>query len=135
MKTLSLKKALLINSVFSILCAIDLLLFSSQLASIIGEVEPWMLQAVGGALVLWALDIVWVATRPNINHTLVKGIVAADIGWVFGTAVLLVGFQDVFTQVGIAILVGVALAVLVIALLQAQALSKLNADVPGHGAF
>ena len=122
MEFLSLKKTLQLNSAFSLLCALALFIFSAPLAQIIGAVEPWMLHIVGAALVIWALDLLWVASKPLINQGLVKVIVVADVGWVLGTVVLLVGFEAMFTTEGVALLTAVALAVLAIALLQLRAL-------------
>ncbi len=122
MKSISLKAALRANSIFSMMCAVDLLLFSTSIAQAMGNVAPWILQIVGAALVLWALSLVWVSSRPLINQSLVKGIVIADLGWVLGTAVLLIELPEVFSVLGSIVLVAVALIVLVIGLLQAKAL-------------
>ena len=126
MKSISLKAALRANSVFSILCAVDLLLFSTPIAKAMGAVAPWILQIVGVALVVWALSLIWLSSRPVINQTLVKGIVIADLGWVLGTAILLIELPGVFSALGSLILAAVAFIVLVIALLQAKALSTLH---------
>jgi hypothetical protein len=126
MKSISLKAALRANSVFSIMCAAGLLLFSTSIAQAMGDVAPWILQGVGVALVLWAISLVWVSSRPVINQTLVKGIVVADLGWVLGTAILLIELPGVFSALGSMMLAGVAFVVLVIALLQAKALATLN---------
>ena len=126
MKSISLKAALRANGVFSIMCAVDLLLFSAPIAKAMGAVAPWILQIVGVALVMWALSLIWVSSRPVINQMLVKGIVIADLGWVLGTAVLLIELPGVFSALGSMILVSVAFIVLVIALLQAKALVTLS---------
>ncbi len=126
MKSISLKAALRANSVFSIMCAVDLLLFSTAIAQAMGDVAPWILQGVGVVLVSWAISLVWVSSRPVINQTLVKGIVIADLGWVLGTAILLIELPGVFSALGSMMLAGVAFIVLVIALLQAKALTTLN---------
>lgn len=125
MKPISLKTALRANGIFSIACAVDLLLFSAPIAKAMGAVAPWILQAVGVALVLWALSLMWVSSRPVIHQTLVKGVVVADLGWVLGTIVLLIALPGVFTALGSLMLVGVAFVVLVIALLQGKALATL----------
>lgn len=129
MKSISLKAALRANSIFSMMCAVDLLLFSTSIAQAMGDVAPWILQIVGVALVLWALSLIWVSSRPSINQTLVKGVVIADLGWVLGTAVLLIELPEVFTALGSIVLVGVALIVLVIGLLQAKALGAATHEV------
>ena len=126
MKSLSLKAALRANGVFSIMCAVDLLLFSTPIAKAMGAVAPWILQVMGVGLVIWALSLAWVSSRPLINQTLVKGIVIADLGWVLGSAVLLVELPGVFSVLGSMVLVVVALIVLVIAVLQAKALAIVN---------
>jgi len=126
MKSLSLKAALRANGVFSIMCAVDLLLFSTPIAKAMGAVAPWILQVMGVGLVIWALSLAWVSSRPVINQTLVKAIVIADLGWVLGSAVLLVELPGVFSVLGSMVLVVVALIVLVIAVLQAKALAIVN---------
>ena len=128
MKSISLKAALRANSIFSMMCAVDLLLFSTSIAQAMGNVAPWILQIVGAALVLWALSLVWVSSRPLINQSLVKGIVIADLGWVLGTAVLLIELPGVFSVLGSILLAAVAFIVLVLALLQAKALATLIAS-------
>lgn len=122
MKLLSLKKMLQLNSVFSICCAMPCLFFGTALAQAIGAIEPWMLHIVGATLIVWALDLLWVASRPLINPVLVKAIIIADFGWVLGTFILLVGFEAMFTAAGIVLLSVVALLVLTIAVLQVRAL-------------
>ncbi len=123
MKSISLKTALRANGVFSVMCAVDLLLFSTSIAQAMGAVAPWILQGLGVALILWAVSLVWVSSRPVINPTLVKAIVIADLGWALGTAVLLIELPGVFSALGNIMLVGVALVVLVLGLLQAKALA------------
>ncbi|OUS28831.1 hypothetical protein A9Q99_10610 [Gammaproteobacteria bacterium 45_16_T64] len=119
-----LKRVLLSNSVFSIFCAIDLLLFTESVASLIGNIEPIYLQVVGIGLIVWSVDLAWVATRKHINTTLVKMIIVADLGWVLGTAALLFGLPNQFNDFGVLSLILVASAVLVFALLQVKGLSS-----------
>ncbi len=120
-----LKSALLINAGFSVLCALICLLFASSLAHIMG-IAPWMLYTLGVGLLLFAADATFTATRPRINLMFAKLITGADVLWVVGSVVILIFFPGSLTFNGQLIVELVAIAVAVIATLQAVGIKQLS---------
>lgn len=105
------KKALLGNVVFSMLCSADLLFFSDQLATLMGALPAIIYQVIGVTVLLFALSVLFVATRPSINRVFAIWIVVADWCWVALTFALLPLFAHWFSTVGIILVAAVAIAV------------------------
>lgn len=120
-----LKSALLINAGFSILCGLVCLLIADSLAQIMG-IAPWMLYVLGIGLLLFAADAAYTATRSPINLLFAKLITGADVLWVLGSVVILIFFPGSLTFNGQLILELVAIAVAVIATVQAVGIKQLS---------
>lgn len=96
------------NAVFSAASGVVLAAGAAALDTWFG-VPAWLLVLVGLGLVGYAADLVWFTRSP---HRLALGgrvAVAADAAWVFGAAVLLLGFPETLTTQG-----NVALAVVTV---------------------
>jgi len=59
-----------------------------------------ILLAVGVGLVIFAADVAWVATRDNLNRSYATTIAIADVIWVVGSVVILVGGWVEFATAG-----------------------------------
>lgn len=110
MENLSLKKVLLFNAVFSIMCAIDLLIFTSLIAEYMGGFSPVILQVVGIGLLPFAGFVIWVALKTN-DPKWVKEIVFMDRSWVLGSIGVLVFALSYLSLAGITIIMIIALIV------------------------
>ena len=84
------KKWLLLNAAFSILCGIDALLLNTHIQQWFGFENDYVLPVLGVGLLLFAADLVYVAYRDADNKKRVNIISMMDAGWVLGSMVLLV---------------------------------------------
>ena len=114
----SLKHALLFNAACSTLLGATLLLAPDGLASLMGEFSPLILMALGAALLIFAADVAFVATRQSISPGLAKMITVADLAWVAATPVVMMLAASWLSFWGHLVLLDVALLVGICALFQ-----------------
>jgi len=121
-----LRGALIANALFSAATGLLLVGFAEPVATAVGEVAPLVLRVIGAGLVPFAAFLVWTARRPDF----VLGASIADLGWVAGSAGLLVFLPSLFSSAGAVAVAGVAGVVLVFGLLQIAGLraGSLNRD-------
>lgn len=132
MKNHLLTLTLLTNAGFSMLCGAFMCIFHDGIAAFVGSMPAWLFIGVGAGLILFAIDVGWVATRPSINPTLARLICWADILWVVGSIGLLLFAPGMLTTQG-TILVGlIAITVAGFAALQLRGLSA--GEQPGNPA-
>jgi hypothetical protein len=110
-----LTRTLTANAVFSALSGVVLAVFSVPLADWLG-IPTWIAIAVGVGLVGFAASVYSIARNPK--PALVKQVIASDIGWVVGAAVLIIGFPDAMSTEGLWTLGLVSLVVADFAVLQ-----------------
>ena len=84
-----LRGVLLGNASFSIITGLAFLLWSQPIATFLGGVPALEIIALGVILLPFAAFVAWAATRPTINRQAVRIIIAMDIAWVLGSALLL----------------------------------------------
>lgn len=125
-----LRLALLANATFSTLSALACFLWPGALASRLG-LEARQLLGLGVELLGFAALIFFLASRPDLSRTWIRrtvmGIVVADVLWVVGSGVLLLG-ATVPTTSGRFIVGIVALFVADFAFFQAYGLRRLRRD-------
>jgi uncharacterized membrane protein len=130
MRSPLLRGALIANALFSFATGLLLVGFAEPVATVVGEVAPLVLRVIGAGLLPFAAFLVWTARRsvPRPVFVLVASI--ADLGWVAGSAGLLVFLPSLFSPAGTVAVAGVAGAVLVFGLLQLGGLraGSLNRD-------
>lgn len=97
------------NALFSAASGITLVGASERLADVFG-VPGWSVLAVGAALIPFAGVVWWVSTSPRPRY--VQLIIAADTAWVLAAIVLIAGFPQTMTTIG---LWALALATLIVA--------------------
>lgn len=118
-----LTRALTANAAFSAASAIVLVAGASPLARWL-DIPTWLSVAAGLGLALFAFDVGRTARRPT--RTAVLAIIAADVAWVLGAAVLIVGFPDALSTGGLWALGLVSLAVADFAVVQTLVLRRLS---------
>lgn len=83
-----LRRVLLGNTLFSALIGVFLIVDAALVASML-HVPGRILTVLGVLIVLAALEMVWFATRPQLDLRFVKLILALDCAWVLVSIVLL----------------------------------------------
>ena len=129
MNSTLLRGALGANALFSFSTGLLLVGAPEWAATTLGDVTPWMLRLIGVGLLLFAAFLVWVARQPESRAAYALLATGADLGWVAGSAVLLV--FPVLSSTGVGVVVGVAGVVLVFALLQGAGLRALTRNRRG----
>lgn len=89
----TLRPALQSNGIFSGFSGAAMALAARSVADFMGINPPAILVGLGLVLILFGVDLFWVASRPEIDRRLVWTAVILDIAWVIGSyAILLVGW-------------------------------------------
>lgn len=86
-----LRRALVANALFSGASGALLALGARPVAPFLGLDNPLILTIIGALLLLYAADLLYVATRPTVNRTAAWLAVALDLLWVAGSAAILLG--------------------------------------------
>ncbi len=120
-----LKKALLVDSVFSFLVGIDLLLFSKAIASFLGLSAPWIILAVGVVCLLYGMEIYLAARAEPVHTGIAKFAAYGNLVWVLGSALLIFANLVPFTTAGKWTIAIVADVVLILAIFQYIGLRRL----------
>jgi len=106
-----LKKALIANSVFSLVSGLALAALPQVFADLMGISPTWLVRLVGVGVFLFGLDVGWTATRPTLSRVRATLVCLMDASWVAGSAVLLVIWGSVLSGAGQVIVAAVAVAV------------------------
>lgn len=118
-----LRRALLANATFSTLCGTTLLLGAGALAPLLG-VPALALRLVGATLLPFAWGLWQNARRPDLRRGEAWLAVGLDLGWVAGSAALLLGELWPLEPAGRWAVIAVGDVVLLCALLQAAGLLR-----------
>ena len=105
-----LNRILLLNASFSILCAIDMLIFSQLIADYMGGFAPIYLQVIALGLIGFAVFVFWVSRQKN-NRQLALSIVQMDRSWVVGSILMLIFANSWFSSAGLLIIGTIAVIV------------------------
>jgi len=129
----SLRRALLANAIFSVICG-SLMVFAE------GSVSSWLgftgsgVLSIGAFLLVFAVYLVWMANHSSIPKHLVGGVIAGDWAWVLGSVLLLLLRGELFSWTGRLLIIDTAVVVAVFAILQRRGLSLASASpAPGQG--
>lgn len=120
-----LKTALLINATFSFGCGLVCLLFADFLSPWTA-IPTWILYCVGAGLLIFAADVAVTATRISIRPFSAKLIIGADVGWVLASVGILIFFGSHLTLPGQLLIELIAIAVAVLATVQAVGLRQMR---------
>ncbi|MFW6066960.1 MAG: SRPBCC family protein [Myxococcota bacterium] len=99
MPPLLLRRALLANASFSAASGLIMVAAHSVLGNVLGPDVPAVYLLLGLGLLSFATGLAWLAARPRPLWVL--GVVAADVGWIVGTTVLLAIFWADFEVAGV----------------------------------
>jgi hypothetical protein len=113
-----LRNAMRANGVFSAVSGAAALLFSSTLADTTGIQPPLVFTVLGVILILYAIDLFWVTSRPQLDIRFGWAAVVLDLAWVLGSLVLLLTDLLPLTTAGKWIIAILADIVLVFAIVQ-----------------
>lgn len=119
----SLRKVFTINAVFSGLSGALLLADAVPLARFMGGFPAWINELVGAGLLLFALDVFWIATRPRLSAALSRVIFYADLAWVAATPVVMLIFAQHLSFWGQMLLLDVGIGVALLAFFEGRGLS------------
>lgn len=109
MKTaLSLRLALTSNAIFSFSSALLMIFIPTQVGHWLGIQAPLIFQMLGIGLALFAVELIYQATRQRMTtwRALIASI--ADFSWVIGSILLLMVFPQLFSSLGNILIMGIA---------------------------
>ena len=90
-----LKKYLTINSIFSAISGLTMLLFSSNLNKLFNIDNVYVFPVIGGNLLFFAAFVWFISSRQLTNKIMVTAITALDAIWVLGSfAIVLLKLFD-----------------------------------------
>ncbi|GAB5559272.1 MAG: hypothetical protein SynsKO_09190 [Synoicihabitans sp.] len=120
--TLGLRRVLMGNALFSTGCALVSLLFAESVAIAMGLSYPQDLRVLGGALIVFAAGVAFLARRPvsPLPAWSVWSVIIADAIWVLGSVSALVSESAPFTSLGQFVIATVAAIVGTFAVLQVR---------------
>lgn len=91
----TLRRAIQSNGAFSALSGLVLALGGKTVAAFIGLESSAILTGLGIVLMVYAVDLFWVASRPEIDRRLGWTAVILDVAWVVASyAILLIGWPS-----------------------------------------
>ena len=122
--TTFLRRSLQLDGFASGLTGVLLLVAAGPVSTLIGNAAPGIARLVGAGLVLYAAALFWNARRATIARGEVVVAVLLNVGWVIGSAVLIV--FGPLTALGNVAVAAVALAVLGFTLLEIVGLRRLS---------
>jgi len=111
-----------------------MLAYEPQLAALIGQINPLLLQIIGFSLLLFASELVLQISKRRLSTLRALFVSIMDVGWVLASLVLLVFFPDLLTRSGAVIVSSVAGVVLLCSLLQLFGIHHIH-TVPGRKTY
>lgn len=126
-----LRRALWSNAGFSTLTGAAALLFPRPVAGSLEPIDPRFVSALGPSLLAFAATVAWIASRPRVNPRLALAVSVADIGWVLAS-IALVGLAPL-SATGVALVLGVALVVELVATGQLLGIARLHRSDGSRG--
>lgn len=130
-----LRRALLGNMIFSTLSAVFFFFGSQAVAEFLGIADVRVFELINGGsfilflglgLAIFAVDLLFIATRPSINPGMAWSIVAADVIWVTASWLLLITGAIPFSDAGNWGVLIVADVVLIFAIVQTVGIRRMT---------
>lgn len=121
-----LRTGLATNAVFSTLCAILFLAYDNQLAELMGQVNPLLLQTIGVSLLIFVVELFCQIIKKRLSTLRALIVSIADLTWVMASLALLVIWPNILTGSGATIVALVAAVVLICALLQLSGINRIH---------
>jgi hypothetical protein len=121
-RALFLRRSLQVDGVATGLCGVILLVAAQSVSELIGLPTPRIASGVGTLLLVYAVALLWNASRPRINRGEALVAVVLNAAWVAGSAaVIVVGPLTFLGNLAVAV---VAVAVLAFDVLEAVGLRR-----------
>lgn len=120
-----LRRVMLADSVLSVIFGALLIVGAGPIAAFLGISSTVILTIIGVAVVLYAADLWYIATRPTINRLWAIAAISADVAWVVVSWIVLLAGWSMFSTAGFWAIAVVADLVLVIAILKGVGLRRL----------
>lgn len=114
---------LIANAASSAMTGVALVAGAAPLSGWLG-IPAWLSIAVGIGLLAFAVSVAFVARNPR--PTAVRQVIAADVAWVVGAAVVIVGFPGSMSTAGLWALGIVTVAVADFAIFQTAGLRRMR---------
>lgn len=87
---MELKKYLLINSLFSFICGLSMLILNDQLNTFFHISNPLIFNIIGLNLIFFSFIVIFTAISKPLKTLLIKIIIILDILWVIGSLIIVV---------------------------------------------
>jgi hypothetical protein len=126
---LPLKTTLLVNAISSGATGLLLALFPGMAAGIFGVSETVYFIEAGVFLILFAVFVLYVATRKPVSQRSVMMVTALDLLWVLASMVAVFLLAGVVSTIGIVLIVAVAAWVALMAFLQFKGSYAIKAGI------
>ena len=114
------KSYLTINSIFSCISGLTLLMFSGRLGTLMNITEVFILQLIGANLLVFAAFVLFVQQKQATNKVLVYLISILDWLWVLGSGVIVILRLFSLSMTGYLLISSVALFVAYLAFHQVK---------------
>jgi len=124
----SLNHALRANAIFSAVSGLIIVFLHATVLQWLG-ISGISIMALGAGLVLFSAYLFWMSGREQLQKSLVIGVIAGDWAWVMGSVLLIAFKADGFSTFGLFLLTDVALLVMIFAIWQQRALTRLASAV------
>ncbi|MBT3701268.1 MAG: hypothetical protein HOE62_16975 [Alphaproteobacteria bacterium] len=135
-----LRQTLRANALFSVLSGLVLMIAAGPIASlmmaqpvkIFGFDMEMVLLAGGLAIFVFAVDV-WLVSRPqHLNLLQAKLVLAMDVFWVVASIAILTVWPEVFTSTGLILVIGIAVIVAILGLLEFMGVFNAKGQVSGQ---
>ena len=113
-----LNTTLRVNAAFSLLSGVDMIVFDRSLVEMFAGYDAGSIMPTGVMLIVFSVFVFSVSMLREVNKYLVGAIIAMDVLWVAGSAVLLVAASTSLTAIGIFAVAAVAFIIALFAVLQ-----------------
>ncbi len=123
-RTLFLRRSLRLDGVASGLCGVLLLAAAQPISALLGLAGSGIARLVGALLVIFAAALLYNAARATVSRAEAVAAVALNVGWVLGTALLVLAGP--LTMVGNLAVAAVGAAVLLFTMLEVVGLTRLR---------
>ena len=121
-----LRRALTANALFSGTTGLTMLLTPATVGGWLGiEADP-ALRLLGAGLILCAADLLLQSHRRQLIHPLARLTIAADIGWVIGSATLVLAAASFLTPTGVGLILVIATIAAIVAIVAGSASPQIS---------
>lgn len=120
------RSVLYANALFSVASGAVAIIGAGFLAEFTGINSTVLFVVLGALLIIYAIDLIWIASRESINHRFVWAAILLDSTWVIGSLAILVFGWPPLTTAGKWTVALLAEVVAIMAILQYLGLRRLN---------